>query len=211
MPTFLEGTKPDISVGEITPTINIFLGPSAIGKSTIINDLLTDQPDRYAYPMVYVTRPPRLGEKNKVSISESEYLRMKSSNDIIVNDLYPVKYAVAKSEIDDYLNRGVSPLIDWALDSITSFDVVSHPTRRIYVTTPTIDEWLERIRLAGRSPDRIANGLAELTHLFGIKFNHPAIDYVVNNKKGARDTTTAVLNHLFATAHSPRIGQTVLL
>lgn len=207
MSTFPEGTYPYLAINEQpAPAINILMGPSAIGKSTIINGLLTIKPEFYAYPTMYVTRPLRCGEINKISITEQEYTKIKASNDIIVNDLYPVKYALTKSEINDYLDKGVSLLIDWALESITSFNTVHHPLRRIYITTPTIEEWLERIRNAGRSQDRVANGLTELTQLFITNFSHPDIDYIVTNKNGAIKETLATVSHLFRTSRPVRIG-----
>ncbi|MBI2459148.1 MAG: hypothetical protein HYV53_01175 [Parcubacteria group bacterium] len=49
----------------------LLLGPSGVGKSAIIDEL-SKFDNRFVYISPYMTRPLRLGEKNKVAVSDEQ-------------------------------------------------------------------------------------------------------------------------------------------
>jgi len=74
----------------------LLLGPSGVGKSTIIKDMLA-RDRRFVYVTPYMTRPLRKGETDKISISDAELDTMIAGNQFwSVNTLYGVRYASPK-------------------------------------------------------------------------------------------------------------------
>lgn len=44
------------------PSALVIVGPSGVGKGTLINRLMEEQPDRFGFSCSHTTRPPREGE-----------------------------------------------------------------------------------------------------------------------------------------------------
>jgi guanylate kinase len=56
----------------------VFVGPSGIGKNTIIGQIMNLYPDRFAFSVSHTTRAPREGEVNDVNdhfVSREEFER----------------------------------------------------------------------------------------------------------------------------------------
>jgi guanylate kinase len=180
-----------------TPSVNLLMGPSGVGKSTIIKHLMELGRDSYAYPKFYTTRAPRIGESNKVSITLDQYDQMKLNGNLVVNDLYEAKFALSKEELKTLLDQGASPLIDWALEAASGFNGLDYRIRKIYIAPMSIEEWVKRATKAGRDGERLKNGLKELENLFKANFSHPNIDYVVINADNAALSVATSLHKLF--------------
>ena len=66
-------------------SIVIIEGPSAVGKDTIINELIRRYPDRFGKPINATTRPMRENESQNnpyLFLSDEEFIAMRKSGDI---------------------------------------------------------------------------------------------------------------------------------
>ncbi len=77
------------------------MGPSGVGKSTLIKSLTDKYPDKFGFSVSYTTRAPREGEvhgKNYFFISKEEFENMIRNDDFIEwCQVHQNMYGTAKS------------------------------------------------------------------------------------------------------------------
>ena len=69
-------------------------GPSGVGKSTVISELLSHRPDIH-FSVSFTTRAPRVGEEDGVSynfVDRSEFERMISAGELLEHAEYVGNY-----------------------------------------------------------------------------------------------------------------------
>ena len=144
----------------------LLLGPSGVGKSTIIQDLIR-MDDRFVYISPYMTRSLRLGETDKVSISESQMDEMDRRGEFLtINQFYGgIRYATPRTPIIESLAAGKFPLLDWPVSRINIM-TQEFPGRLyvVYVFPPTIKALRHRLGRDNRDSDgsRLQSALKEL-------------------------------------------------
>jgi guanylate kinase len=144
----------------------LLLGPSGVGKSTIIQDLIR-MDDRFIYISPYMTRPLRSGETDKVSISESQMDEMDRCGEFLtINQFYGgIRYATPRTPIVESLAAGKFPLLDWPVSRINIM-TREFPNRLyvVYVLPPSIEVLRRRLGGDNRDADgsRLKSALKEL-------------------------------------------------
>jgi|SRR5665213_1793350 len=166
----------------------LLLGPSAIGKSTIIHELnvqATDIAFEYVKPMV--TRLNRLNETDKISVSNPEFDAMEARGEfVVVNNLYGVRYGTPLEGITSSLSRGNTPVLDYPLETVGALHRPEYDTLSLYIYPPSLETWRKRIESSGRITDgRFEAGVKELGLLATSNFSHSDIDVSIINSEGA--------------------------
>jgi len=183
---------------EITKTIQrnltksrlfvLLLGPSATGKSTLIQELNAQSTDTtFEYVKPIITRPNRPNETDKVSVSDSEFDTMQAKGEfVVVNGLYGVRYGTPLQGITSPLSKGNTPILDYPLDTVRALQRPEYDTLNLYIYPPSLETWRGRIESSGRNLDgRLEAGTRELGSLAMAGFNHPDIDVSIVNAEGA--------------------------
>lgn len=132
----------------------LLLGPSGVGKSSII-EKLCQLDNRFVYISPYMTRPLRKGEKNKISVSDERMDKMWHQGKLLViNEFYGIRYATPKSVIVETLINGNIPIIDWPISKIDIM-VRFFPNQLyiVYISPPSIHVLHERLLKDGRDID----------------------------------------------------------
>lgn len=94
------------------PIRNFFLlvGPSGVGKTTAINNLLSIYPNVLVFPLTYTTRQPREGEtpgRDMHFVSRADWVSLLSENKFIAHTEYQRHYYGTKtSDILEPLSAG---------------------------------------------------------------------------------------------------------
>lgn len=143
----------------------LLLGPSGVGKSSIIKELL-QLDSRFIYISPFITRPLRKGEKDKISISNKEMNKMWNRGKfLVINELYGIRYATPRLSIIEALEQGSFPILDWPISRIKVM-TQAFPNQLcvIYILPPSIKVLQQRLTKDGRDIDghRLQNAYKEM-------------------------------------------------
>lgn len=147
--------------------ILLLLGPSGVGKSTILRELVMIDA-RYRPVQILTTRPLRLGETEKRSITVEEMAELDRNGDLLfVNNVYGVAYGTPFSEIDESLKYSRFPILDWPVDKLSVMrNQYGRKIFAAYLEPPSTKELERRLKIRGnQSIERLTSGVHELTEL----------------------------------------------
>ena len=163
-------------------SLAIISGPSGVGKSTVIAEVLRHRPDLY-FSVSFTTREPRDGEVNGVNyhfVDVPEFERMIRDGELLEYANYSGNYYGTSAKlIDEKLEAGIDVLLDIEVVGSKIVQAKRPDTPLIFVIPPSFEE-LSR-RLHGRHTDpeeviqrRLARAREEFEEI-------PRYDYLVVN------------------------------
>lgn len=163
-------------------TLIVLSGPSGVGKSTVIAELLSERKDIH-FSVSFTTRSPRVGEVSGVSynfVSKDEFEGMIQRNELLEYAEYVGNYyGTSLKVIEDKLNAGIDVLLEIDVQGAGIVRQKCPDAVLIFVSPPSFEE-LSR-RLHGRATDdeeviqgRLKQAMEEFKHM-------PSYDYLVIN------------------------------
>lgn len=132
----------------------VLSGPSGVGKSTVIAELLSERPDIY-FSVSFTTRQPRVGEENGVSynfVSKETFESMIARNEFLEYAQYVDNYyGTSLKVIQEKLDAGVDVLLEIEVQGAAKVRAKCPDAVLIFISPPSFEE-LSR-RLHGRHTD----------------------------------------------------------
>ena len=174
-----------INLGNKVPFI-LLLGPSGVGKSTLIRRLIKQYPRKYSYVKPYTTRQLRPGEGDKIFVSSYTFDQLEQQGKFAhVSLLYGVKYGTPIDDILRIVNQGLIPLLDFPLERFDYLKVPDSVAKvGVYCMPPNIDSWYRRISKDGRQTiSRLKSGYREIERVF-YNPNIPGIAKIIIMREG---------------------------
>jgi guanylate kinase len=187
------------------PSALVIVGPSGVGKGTLINRLMEEQRDRFGFSCSHTTRPPREGEVNGVHYHFTTHDKMEA--DIAAGKFLEYAhvhkniYGTSIQAVQDVADSGRCCVLD--IDVQGARQVRKAPLKAIFVfiAPPSLEELEHRLR--GRATDseeqittRLRNAQEELRSV-----EEPGLyDYVIvnNDLDAAYKQLTAVAQRCLA-------------
>lgn len=143
----------------------VLSGPSGVGKSTVISELLSSRRDIH-FSVSFTTRQPRVGEEHGVNynfVAREEFERMIRDNEFLEYAQYVDNYyGTSLKIIEEKLQAGVDVLLDIEVQGAAKVREKCPEAVCIFIIPPSIEELSRRLRKRNTdSEEVIAQRLAK--------------------------------------------------
>eukprot|EP00271_Cylindrocystis_brebissonii_P011713 TRINITY_DN29633_c0_g1_i1.p1 TRINITY_DN29633_c0_g1~~TRINITY_DN29633_c0_g1_i1.p1 ORF type:complete len:361 (+),score=65.05 TRINITY_DN29633_c0_g1_i1:338-1420(+) len=145
----------DASAKPVSPRAVVICGPSGVGKGTLINKLMAEQPDLFGFSVSHTTRQPRKGEENGVHYHFAEKEAMQAEIDaggfLESANVHGNLYGTSRAAVETVGKSGKICILDIDVQGARQVKDSGFPIISIFINPPSFEE-LER-RLRGRGTE----------------------------------------------------------
>ncbi|KAI9240984.1 guanylate kinase [Podila verticillata NRRL 6337] len=136
----------------------VLSGPSAGGKSTLIERLFHDHPSTFGFSVSHTTRGPRPGEKEGIAYhftSKSEMLKKIAQGDFLEHAIFSDNmYGTTKQTVQDIKDSGKICILDIDLQGVRQIRASDLDARYIFIRPPNLQVLEQRLRGRGTETEQ---------------------------------------------------------
>ena len=162
----------------------VLSGPSGVGKSTVISELLGQRQDIH-FSVSFTTRQPRVGEADGVNyhfVDRAEFERMISAGELLEYAEYVGNYyGTSLKAIQEKVAAGTDVLLDIEVQGAAKVRAKCPEAVLIFIIPPSFEELSRRLR--GRNTDSEETIAGRLRKAREEYRQIPSYDYLVVNDK----------------------------
>ena len=139
----------------------VLSGPSGVGKSTVISELLSERPDIY-FSVSFTTRKPRVGEADGVNynfVSKETFEAMIDRNEFLEYARYVDNYyGTSLKVIQEKLEAGIDVLLDIEVQGAAKVREKCPDAVFIFIMPPSFEELSRRLHSRNTDSEEVIEG-----------------------------------------------------
>jgi len=165
----------------------VLSGPSGVGKSTVIAELLGQRKNIY-FSVSYTTRSPRVREQDGVDynfVDRAEFERMIADGELLEYAEYVHNYyGTSLKVIQDKLNEGIDVLLDIEVQGAAKVRRRCPDALFIFIIPPSFEELSRRLHNRNTDSEEVIAGRLEKARIEAreiVNYNYLVINDKVSN------------------------------
>lgn len=135
----------------------VFSAPSGTGKSTILNQVVKDDPN-IRYSVSATTRSPRKGEedgKDYFFLDHDAFIDNINHEKMLEYDVYCGNYyGTLKSAVEEPMKNGIDIILEITVQGALQVKKIYHDCIMVFIAPPSLKELERRIRKRGTEDDQ---------------------------------------------------------
>ena len=159
------GCSSESPVAEGKNKVLVVVGPSGVGKDTVMQKVLEKYPDKFKKGVTHTSRKMRPGEKegfNYYYVTEEEFLKLKENDGLVENNFYNGNYyGLSKKELEDGTKGDKILYVIIDINGAKRVHELGIPANFVAILPPSEETLEKRLKGRGTESEEVIKGRLE--------------------------------------------------